>query len=205
MTKTVLDCQNLQCPQPVIQIKRLLDATSPGEVTVLVDNEAALENVSRFFASRGYGVEVSQEHGLWRIIGRARENAVAARREEPGAAPVGREADERGILVMILSPVFGSGDAELGGRLMKNFLATLPELGGSLQRIVMLGDGVPLATEGSPVIEELRRLELSGVSVLVCGACLEHFGLLGKKAVGQTTNMLDIVAGIQLADKILRI
>ena len=62
-----------------------------------------------------------------------------------------------------------------------------------------------LAADDSPVIEELRRLERTGVSILVCGTCLEHFGLLDKKAVGQTTNMLDVVTSMQLADKVVRV
>ena len=88
---------------------------------------------------------------------------------------------------------------------MKNFLTTLPELGNTLWRIVLLNGGVTLATEGSPVLAELQALEKDGVTILVCGTCLEHFGLLAKKTVGQTTNMLDVVTGMQLADKIIRI
>jgi hypothetical protein len=34
---------------------------------------------------------------------------------------------------------------------------------------------------------------------------LNHFGLLEKKQVGETTNMLDIVTALQLADKVISI
>jgi hypothetical protein len=40
--------------------------------------------------------------------------------------------------------------------------------------------------------------------VLVCGTCLTHYGLLEAKAVGETSNMLDIVTSLDLADKIIR-
>ena len=43
-----------------------------------------------------------------------------------------------------------------------------------------------------------------GVSVLVCGTCLAHFGLLEAKQVGDTSNMLDIVTSLDLADKVIR-
>jgi hypothetical protein len=39
----------------------------------------------------------------------------------------------------------------------------------------------------------------------VCGTCLDHFDLLEKKQVGETTNMLDIVTALQLADKVVSI
>lgn len=208
MSEILLDCRKLQCPQPVIQARGLLQTDRPERLVMLVDNEPALENVTRFLASQGYATSFEQEPGLWRITGVA--GALPA--ENPAgeasakASPVLRPAaGEAKALVMIISPVFGSGDDVLGGRLMKNFLATLPEMGDSLWRIVMLNGGVTLAAAGSPVTEELKRLEESGVSILVCGACLEHYGLVHEKAVGQTTNMLDVVTSMQLADKVVRV
>ncbi|MFP4587574.1 MAG: DsrE family protein, partial [Desulfohalobiaceae bacterium] len=56
-----------------------------------------------------------------------------------------------------------------------------------------------------PVAEELQKLESLGVDILVCGTCLDHFGLLQDKKVGQTTNMLDVVTSLQLAEKVIQI
>jgi intracellular sulfur oxidation DsrE/DsrF family protein len=50
---------------------------------------------------------------------------------------------------------------------------------------------------------DLQELEKKGVMVLVCGTCLNHFHLLEQKQVGETTNMLDIVTHMQLADKVV--
>ena len=72
-------------------------------------------------------------------------------------------------------------------------------------RIVMVNAAVRLAVDGSPHLETLRALEDAGVSILVCGTCLEFFGLLDKRAVGQTTNMLDVVTSLQLASKVIDI
>jgi len=206
MPEIVLNCQNLQCPEPVIQTKRVIEAQVPDELVVVVDNEPALENVTRFLASQGYTVTNTQEPGVW-FIAAHRAGGVStppapADEKDPGMTH--SEASAK-TLIMIISPLFGSGDDELGGRLMKNFLATLPEFGKSLWRIVLLNGGVTLAATGSPVLESLKRLEDSGVSILVCGTCLEHFGLLAEKAVGQTTNMLDVVTSMQLADKVIRV
>lgn len=46
--------QGLPCPQPVLQCKHCLEADSPEDFSVLVDNEAAQQNVARFLATRGY-------------------------------------------------------------------------------------------------------------------------------------------------------
>jgi hypothetical protein len=46
-------------------------------------------------------------------------------------------------------------------------------------------------------------MKRKALTILVCGTCLEHFDLLDRKQVGTTTNMLDIVTAMQLADKVI--
>lgn len=99
----------------------------------------------------------------------------------------------------------GRGDDELGGKLMLNFLATLPELGDELWRVILVNSAVKLAVEGSEHLTKLKDIENADVTVLVCGTCLDHFGLLDQKRVGQTTNMLDVVTSLQLADKVIQV
>jgi selenium metabolism protein YedF len=189
-----------------MRLIELLKNSRPQNLEVVVDNQAALENVSRFLRSRGYEVGCREEGSLWRIAAHTDE---AQRAADAGADPSPqartRAAEDMRTLVMIIAPVFGSGDDALGGRLMKNFLITLPEMGASLWRVILLNGGVTLAAEGSPVLEHLQALEKTGVRILVCGACLEHFGLLSRKAVGEITNMLDVVTCMQAADKIIRV
>jgi selenium metabolism protein YedF len=205
MPEIVLDCQRLQCPDPVIRTKRLLEAQSPEELIVIVDNEPAQENVTRFLTSQGYSVSSTPEPGRWLIAALKKDGADAASQPEKAAAPLARDPETMKTLLMVISPVFGSGDDELGKLLMKKFLATLPEMGKSLWRIVLLNGGVTLALTGSHVIAELRELEAAGVDIFVCGLCLEHFGYFSQKAVGETTNMLDVLTSMQVADKVIRI
>ncbi len=53
--------------------------------------------------------------------------------------------------------------------------------------------------------EETKGCEKNGLKIMVCGTCLDHFNLLDRKQVGETTNMLDIVTAMQLADKVINI
>jgi selenium metabolism protein YedF len=212
MKPTVINCQNMPCPQPIMKLLELLKISRPLNLEVIVDNQAGLENVSRFLRSQGYEVECKEEGELWRIHSHADEARGPAADGNTGSAPENPPqyacmpaAEDMRTLVMIIAPVFGSGDDELGGRLMKNFLITLPEFGSALWRVILLNGGVSLAAEGSPVLEQLQALEKAGVSILVCGTCLEHFGLLSKKAVGETTNMLDVVTSMEAAHKIIRV
>jgi len=99
----------------------------------------------------------------------------------------------------------GSGDDVLGAGLMFNFLDTLNEMGDTLWRVVFLNSGIKLAIEGAKTLPAIQQLEAQGVSILVCGTCLTHFDLLDQKRVGETTNMLDIVTSMQLADKVISV
>jgi len=109
------------------------------------------------------------------------------------------------ILVLVAADQFGAGDESLGQKLMINYLKTIKEMGNELWQLIFLNGGVRLTTTSSPVLTELKEYERSGVMLLACGNCLEHFDLTAEKAVGATTNMLDIVTATQLADKVITI
>jgi selenium metabolism protein YedF len=196
MTEKSLDCRGLACPNPVIKTKELVDR---GEVqlTVLVDNPAARENVSRFLQRAGFEVRVEERQGTFVINGsRAAAGTCQIMVPEVGEAP-------RKILVLMGADRLGRGDDLLGAKLIGNFIATLKEMGPELWCVVLVNAGVKLAVAGSEVLAGLRDLEQAGVRLLVCGTCLNHFQLLEAKQVGETTNMLDIVTAMQLADKVI--
>ena len=107
------------------------------------------------------------------------------------------------IMVMVATDRMGFGDEELGKKLIVSFLKTLAEMSDELWRLVFVNNGVKLTIRGSEVLEVLQGYEQKGLTILVCGTCLNHFELLDKKEVGVTTNMLDIVTAMQLADKVI--
>jgi selenium metabolism protein YedF len=86
-----------------------------------------------------------------------------------------------------------------------SFIKTLKEMEDEFWRLVLVNNGVKLTIADSPVLEDLMAYEKEGLTILVCGTCLTHFGLLEAKKVGVTTNMLDIVTAMQLADKVINI
>ncbi len=106
---------------------------------------------------------------------------------------------------MVANNCMGHGNDELGSKLMVSFLKTIKEMGDELWRLVFVNNGVKLTIDDSEVLEVLKEYEKDGLHILVCGTCLTHFNLLDKKQVGETTNMLDIVTAMQLADKVINI
>ena len=193
-----LDCRGLACPQPVIRCRDLLARERPATLRVLVDNAAASENVSRFLGRNGFTATVHRDNdSQWTIT--AESCGCPVTEPEPQESEVARKT-----MVLITTPVLGRGDDTLGAKLMGNFLGSLSELGPSLWRVVLLNGAVKLAATPGEALEHLKKLENSGVGIFVCGTCLNHYGLLEQKQVGETTNMMDIVSSLALADKVIR-
>jgi selenium metabolism protein YedF len=211
MSEVTLDCKGLPCPEPVLACKKAVESR-PRSLTVLVDNEAARENVARFLTSQGYTVSWTPTAGAMTLTatlaGEAAAGAVAGGTAGPDCACVAMSEGEmerlgRRTVVFLTAETIGQGDDVLGGKLMFNFLGTLPEMGPALWRVILVNGAVKMATAGHPCLEKLKALEAGGVSLLVCGTCLDFFGLLEKKEAGQTTNMLDVVTSLDFADKVV--
>lgn len=192
-----LDCRGLACPKPVLEAKSFIEANPSEMFEVLVDNPVSSQNVTRFLSSQHWTTTVTEQAGTF-LITAAPPTCELVFNEEKSAA------DSR-ILVFIPSDRLGSGDDELGKKLMKSFISTLKEMGKELWRILLVNGGVKLTVSESPCLEDLKALEAAGVSILVCGTCLQHFGLVEQKKVGETTNMLDIVTSLQMASKVIRV
>jgi selenium metabolism protein YedF len=197
-----IDARGLACPAPVLQTKAVLQEENPTDVTVVLDNPASQQNVQRFLESQGFQTiiqHIGADHLVIGTCGPASQNLA-----QPSPVPE-KNTEARKIMVMCATDRIGFGDDDLGLKLMVNFLRTLKEMGPDLWRLVFVNNGVKLAVAGAEVIGDLKALEDSGLKILVCGTCLNHFDLLEKKQVGETTNMLDIVTAMQLADKVINI
>jgi selenium metabolism protein YedF len=195
-----LDCRALACPAPVLHTKQVLENENPAVIKVIVDNEAAQQNVTRFLEHQNFQVTVDKVGSDFHVSGKRAGEATAPKKkaEEPDTA-------HKKIMVMVGTNCMGRGDDELGAKLMVNFLKTLKEMEPDLWRLVFVNNGVKMTVEGSDVLPVLKDLAGDGVYILVCGTCLNHFNLLEKKKVGETTNMLDIVTAMQLADSVINI
>ena len=191
MSKTI-DARSLNCPQPVILTKRAMDQNDDEEIVTIVDNTAALENVSRLAKGQNYNVRVEEQDDQYYIHmtrGREMSECQVENREK--------------VTIMITGNLFGNGAEELGQILMKSFMFTLTEMQASISTLIMINSGVYLATEGSPVLEHLQNLEQQGCEILSCGTCLDYYGLKEKLAVGQVTNMYTAVEKLLATNKSL--
>lgn len=200
-----LDCRGLNCPAPVLKIRDILEKEVPAAITVLVDNEAARQNVIRFLEHQNFNVSSESQGTEYRVVGRREGGLSATEGTIPAPAVKELKAGVKKIMVLVTSDRMGHGDDDLGDMLQFNFLKTLKEMGPDLWRLVFVNSGVNFTAEGSEAVPILKELAELGVQVRACGACLAYFHILDKMQVGEITNMLDIVTGMKLADSVVTI
>jgi len=202
-----IDARGLACPRPVLQTQEVLRQGSCPSVKVIVDNGASQQNVQRFLESQGYRTTLAQSGADYLVIGTCSPapGGLTGSSPGPGETVTPPASGAQKIMVLCATDRMGFGDDELGRKLMINYLRTLKEMGSDLWRLVFVNNGVKLTIDGSEVLDDLRGYEQAGLKILVCGTCLVHFNLLERKQVGETTNMLDIVTAMQLADKVISI
>ena len=191
-----IDARGKACPQPVILAKKEIDGGC-RDLTVLVDNKTAVENLTRLGNSAGMTVTTGETaQGLFvRLTG---EGKIV---EEPVIAC---PTTGNGYAVFIGKDVVGAGDRELGYNLMKMALYTLAQGDSVPAHVLFMNDGVKLpAGEEQQVIDSLMTLIEKGSLVLVCGTCLNYYGIADRLKVGTVSNMYDILGAMQRADKVI--
>ena len=108
-------------------------------------------------------------------------------------------------LIQVTKNYMGEGDEVLGKKLIQNFFA-IRNNDGNLPKIMLFYNaGVKLLCEEGPVLDIFREIEAKGVKMIVCGTCLDHFGLADKLKAGMRGTMVDIINLQEEADKVLTI
>ena len=203
-TKLVIDARGDACPLPVVKtLKALGTLAGPGEVETIVDNQVAVQNLTRMAASKGCSF-ASEQTGEkeWHCVVTATA-AVEVAPGEPEAAECVVPA-KKNVVVQIGSDAMGTGDDTLGQKLMKAFIYSLTQLDELPQTILFYNGGAHLTCEGSDSLEDLKNLAEAGVEILTCGTCTEFYGITEKLAVGTVTNMYVIAQKLTGASVVVR-
>ena len=188
------------CPIPVIKTKKAMQAlTGPETIEVLVDNEVAVQNVTKMAESSGGQVH-SEKLGEAEYKVTISMQGAPEVQEDTACIP-----DAKGDLVVVVSSDrMGTGNDELGKVLIKGFVFAVTQLDTLPKAMLFYNGGVTLTTEGSPALEDLKSLEAQGVEIMSCGTCLDYYGLKDKLVVGNVTNMYNIVETQAKAAKVIK-
>lgn len=113
--------------------------------------------------------------------------------------------DKNELVIIIGSDKFGDGENKWSQILMESYLYALSESSTIPNKMIFSNSGVKLTAEGSVVLESLEILQSKGVKILICGACLDFYGLENKLKIGEITNMYEIVDIMNKASNTIKI
>ena len=193
------------CPIPVVKTKEAIRqlGADGGVVETLVDNDIAVQNLTKMANQKGYGVETEKlgenEYRVTMTVG-AGADLPAESEETACMVPAG----QKNTVVVVAADHMGEGEGELGKNLLKAFLYALSQQEELPATILLYNGGAKISCEESPSLEDLRSLEAQGVEILTCGTCLNHYGLTDKLKVGDVTNMYVIAEKMTQADLIVK-
>lgn len=194
------------CPIPVVKtLNAIRELKTPDVIETLVDNEIAVQNLTRMADQKGYAVRseklADKEFKVTITVGEAGLNQTVETENVVCELP---RTGKKNTVVVISSKAMGHGGEELGTALMKGFLYALSQQEQLPSTILFYNGGASITCEGSVSLEDLKSMEAQGVEILTCGTCLNFYGLTEKLAVGSVTNMYTIVEKMTGADLIVK-
>lgn len=194
----IIDAKGLNCPMPVILAKKQLDS-GDQHFTIVVDNQIAVQNLTRLAEGQGATVKVKQVDALFEVELQKGEGAILTTQTSPQSLA---EVPAEWVL-FVGRNVLGEGDPALGASLIKMFFYTLLQSGDLPAKIMLVNNGVKLATIDEQVVEHLKEIEAKGTQIMVCGACLNFYGLAEQLKAGGVSNMYDILSSMQASPKVI--
>lgn len=198
--KTV-DARGMLCPKPLMLTRKaLMDLQPDDALEILIDNQVSADNVLRYLRDHGLQPTVEQEGDVTHLRLNTTKGMDLGDTQEELTCPTGAVG---GHVVVVKSRTMGSGAPELGEILMKAFLNTLPEVQPLPTRVVFYNAGIHWALRDSDVLGALEELARKGVTLLVCGTCLQFYEKADQLAVGHASNMYEIAESLSRASSVV--
>ena len=204
MEQKSLDCIGLPCPKPVLKTKEALEQ-GHTLISVIVDNEASKNNVTRFARNQGCEVsETTMPDGNYQVAIKSDGSIGESIDIDNDAYQCDLPHQGNDSLIYVISAdTMGRGSDELGWALLQTFIQTIKEVTPQPSKILFYNSGVKLVVEQSGAIEALKELQNNGVEILVCGTCLDFYQLKSAIQIGQISNMYDIMDTMVGASKVV--
>ena len=161
------------CPIPVVKTKNAIRelGEAGGVVETLVDNEIAVQNLTKMANQKGYGVKSEKlavnQFKVTMTVGEGAEAPAVNEAEECLVVPGGKK---KTVVVAISSDKMGEGSDELGHILMKSFLYALGQQDELPDAIIFYNGGAHVTCQESPALEDLKSMEAQGVEITTCGS-----------------------------------
>lgn len=195
-----VDLRGLNCPEPVIRTKKLLDNKELRQIEALVDDEVCVSNLKRLAGSQKVSFSSQARNGFFACT-LSRDGGAEMQAPNPSIDNLKTEAM---TVVFLTKNYLGEGDPEFSGTLLNIFLQTLLESGHRPRAILLANSGVKLLGKDSATAKVLNDFREQGTEVLACGLCVEFYKLKEQINTEQITNMFAICEYLSAASKVIQ-
>lgn len=202
---TEIDTRGKLCPLPLILFRQGL-AAHPEETTfiILTDNPTSCGNLKDFIADHGFNFSEETSDNFTTLTVEVTHKDRSTKEKMPIKGNDTYKTVRDGATIQIEKNRMGEGDDELGELLILAFLNALLGAEHLPKEVICYNSGVLLAIKGTPTAEKLVDLEKRGVKIILCGTCVDYYGVKEKLALGQITNMLTIYEHLSSASVIVK-
>ena len=149
-------------------MERSLEGSS---LLLIVSSEESRDNVMIFLKYSGAEMDKIDEQAGEFSIYTKEISALANPESQPEDHLCETSADGSGTVIFINKDRIGHGSDELGGNLIKAFIATMKDLSVQPRTICFMNSGVKLTVKEWKQSPHLKELEEKGVELLVCETC----------------------------------
>jgi selenium metabolism protein YedF len=189
----IVDTKGLTCPVPIIETKKALKSAYDGETFQLqTDNKTAYSNISKFLSDNKVKFSVEEKKGVWTFTITNETGTVINTQPEEYCEVPAPETTNGNYCVVISSEIMGQGNDELGRKLMKSFFTALSCMDRMPSAIMFYNSGVKLTVDDSPVAEMLHEIQNKDTEILICGTCVDFYGIAQKIHIGRISDMYQI-------------
>lgn len=194
-----IDARGTQCPIPVLMAKKELDAGEQN-VEILVDGQTQVDNLVRLGDTLGRAATAEPYEGKFLV-------KFADGDTKKTEFDVNSCTTNNTYAVFFNSDAIGTNEGELGGNLAKMAILTLSESAQLPAYMLFMNEGVKLVAGDCPQqnIDSLNAMIEKGTKVLVCGTCLNFYGIKDDLKVGTVSNMYDILGAMQEVGKTIKL
>lgn len=187
-----IDCRGLTYLKTIRKIKEYFNSIGEGESIIIVENNLEKSNVIRFAMHKGYQVEQCYN-----------DDEFLIHIEKRGCLDI--ETEEEIFSILIMSDKLGTGNNDVGKKLMKEYFEALNECNKLPKEIMLINEGVKLVQNDSEVLEDIKLLYKKGVMILINDTSLESYGLEDGITFGEITNMYHMVETMNNSKNLIKL
>ena len=185
----------------VTLVKNSLSGNTDDDVKILVDGPGQADAVKRFLEAQGFNDVVPEDDDGILCLMASRSAKIPA---EPALVPVIAKPSAKenpGTIGVIIS----CRNKEYNSPFIKKFLLSLLKTETKPDVIALLDSAVKISAYNSPLCVILKKLETSGIRILISESCADRLGITDAAGAGVVVDMSEILDEIFSCSKIISI